>query len=125
MNIRTESTTHIEESLIICHYQIDKFNLSDLDNINYISKDVVSLWQEIIHYDDQEAEEDVDMYYVQNESNLSWHHYSFTRILEPIIDEIEMLEEHLTKLEYNWLGQNPQAIILCDIIKDRLSLNHL
>ena len=36
-----------------------------------------------------------------------------------------MLEEYLTKIKYSRLGNNPQAIILYEIIQDWLSLNHL
>ena len=36
-----------------------------------------------------------------------------------------MSEEHLTEVESSRLGDNPQAIILCDIIQDRILLNHL
>lgn len=42
-----------------------------------------------------------------------------------MIDEIEMSEKHLTKLKYNWFSKNPQAIILYDIIQDRLPFNYL
>lgn len=65
------------------------------------------------------------MDYDQDDSNISSHHNPSTGILEPIIDEIEMSEEHLTKVEYNRLGENPQAVILCNIIQNRLPLNHL
>lgn len=65
------------------------------------------------------------MDYNQHESNLSAGSDSLTGILEPIIDKIEMLEEYLTKVESSRLSDNPQAIILYDIIQDRLFLNHL
>lgn len=48
-----------------------------------------------------------------------------TGILEPIFDKIKMLEKFLTKIEKDRFGKNPQAIILCDIIQDQLSLNYL
>ena len=41
---------------------------------------------------------------------------SSTRILEPIIDKIEMLEKHLIKIKFSYLGENLQAIIVYDII---------
>ncbi len=68
---------------------------------------------------------DMDIDYNHYESNPSSHPDSSTGILEPIISEIEMSEEHLIKVESSHLDDNPQAIILCDIIQDRLSLNHL
>ena len=36
-----------------------------------------------------------------------------------------MLEEHLTKIKYSCLAENPQAIILFDFIQDRFLLNDL
>ena len=44
MNTEAESATHIEESLTICHYQIDKLDCPDISNIDHVSKDVISLW---------------------------------------------------------------------------------
>ncbi len=67
----------------------------------------------------------MDIDYDHHKSNPSSHPDSSMGILEPIIGEIEMLEEYLTKVESSRLGDNPQAIILCDIIQDRLPLNHL
>ncbi len=65
------------------------------------------------------------MDYDHHKSNPSSHLDSLTGILEPIIGEIEMLEEHLTKVESSHLVDNLQVIILCDLIQDRLSLNYL
>lgn len=86
---------------------------------------MVSLWQEVVRRGGQLTEEDIDMDYNQDDFNISNHHNPSTGILEPIIDKIEMSEKHLTKVEYNHLGENPQAIILYDIIQNRLLLNHL
>lgn len=65
------------------------------------------------------------MDYIQNKSTLLCYHNSSTEILEPMIDEIEISQKYLIKVEYNRLGKNPQTIILYDIIQDRLPLNHL
>lgn len=65
------------------------------------------------------------MDYDHHKSNLSDHLNSLTGILEPIIGEIEMLERHLTKIKSSCLGNNSQAIILCDIIQNQLFFNHL
>lgn len=46
-------------------------------------------------------------------------------ILEPIIDNIEILEEYLTKIEYMYFSKNPQTILLYNIIQNRLLFNHL
>ncbi len=46
-------------------------------------------------------------------------------ILELIIGKIEISEKHLTKIESSRLDNNLQAIILCDIIQDRLPHNYL
>ena len=46
-------------------------------------------------------------------------------ILEPIIGKIEMSEEYLTEIELSYLGNNLQAIILCNIIWDQLPLTYL
>ncbi len=65
------------------------------------------------------------MDYDHYESNPSSHSDSSTGILEPIIGKIEMSEEYLTKVESSRLGDNPQAIILCDLIQNWFPLNHL
>ncbi len=67
----------------------------------------------------------MDMDYDHYKSNPLSHYDSSMGILEPIIGKIEMPEEYLTKVESSRLGDNPQAIILCDIIQDQLPLNHL
>lgn len=86
--------------------------------IDHVSKDVVSSWQEIIHHSGQPTEVDtaIDINYNQHKSNLLGHSDSLTRILEPIIGKIKMLEEDLTKIESSRFGNNLQAIILYNII---------
>ncbi len=51
------------------------------------------------------------MDYDHHKSNLSGHLNSLMEILELIIGEIEMSEEHLTEVKSSHLGNNPQAII--------------
>lgn len=58
-------------------------------------------------------------------SNSSDHHGIAIGFLELLMDEIEILEKHLTKVEYNRLNKNPEVIILCDIIQDQLPFHHL
>ena len=118
MNIEAESTIHIEEFLPICRCQVDKFDYFDISNIYYVSKDVVLSWQEIIRRSGQliEIDTDMDMDYNYYKSNLLGHPNSLTGILKPIIGEIKMLEEYWTKIGSSRLGNNLQAIILCDII---------
>ncbi len=82
-------------------------------------------WQEIIRCGGQPAAIDADMEDGQFESNSSGHHGAATGFLEPLMDEIEMSEKLLTEVEYNRLSENPEVIILYDIIQDRLPLNHL
>lgn len=101
INIGAKFATHMKESFIICCYQADKYDHPDLGNINYVSEDVISLWQEIIRHSGQKAKKDIDIDYIQNKSNSSYYHNSLIRIFEPMIDKIEILEEYLTKLEYN------------------------
>ncbi len=125
MNIGAEIFTHMEDFLTICRCQVDKFDHPSTDDIDQVSTDVVSSWQEIIRCDGQPAAIDADIEDGQFESNSSGHHGAATRFLEPLIDEIEMSEELLTEVEYNRLSENPEVIILCDIIQDRLPLNHL
>ena len=43
MNIKAKSATHIEELLIIYHCQVDELDCSDICDIDYVNKDVVSL----------------------------------------------------------------------------------
>ncbi len=126
MNIGAESATHMEESLTICRCQVDELDRSDIGDIDHVSEDVVLSWQEIIRCGGQpiEIDTDMDMDYDYYKFNPSSHSDSSTGILEPIIGKIEMSEEHLTEVESSRLGDNPQAIILCYIIQDRLSLNH-
>ena len=124
-NIRAKSATSIEESLSIYCCQVNKLDRPDIGNIDHIKKDIVSSWQEIICRGGQLKEVDTNMDHDQYKSDLSGYPDSLTRILKPIIDEIKMSEEYLTKIEYSHLSKNPQVIILYNIIQDRLSLNHL
>ncbi len=127
MNIGAESATHKEKSLTICRCQVDELDRPDISNIDHVSEDIVLLWQEIIRHSGQptEIDTDMDMDYDHHESNLSDHPHFSTRYLEPIIGKIEMSEEYLTEVESSCLGDNPQVIILSDIIQDRLPFNHL
>ena len=127
MNIGVESTTYMEKSLTICHCQVDELDCPDISNIDHVSEDVILLWQEIIYRGGQPTEVDtnIDMDYDHHKSNFPGHPSSLTEILEPIIGKIEISEEYLTEIESSYLGDNLQAIILCDIIQDRLPLNHL
>lgn len=61
----------------------------------------------------------------KNNFDLSHQNNIFTGILDLIVDEITMSKEHLIQIEYNRLGENSQAIILCNIIYNWLSLNYL
>ena len=127
MNIRAESAIYLEESLTICYCQVNELDCPNIGNIDHVSEDVVSLWQEIIRRSGQQTEidTDIDIDYDHHKSNLSGHPNSLTGILEPIIGEIKMSEEYLTKIKSSCLGDNLEAIILCDIIQDRLPFNHL
>lgn len=58
----------------------------------------------------------MDIYYNHHILNLSGHLNFLTEILKPIMDKIEMLEKPLIEVESSRLGDNPQAIILFDII---------
>lgn len=42
MNLRAENANHVEDSLLICHGQVAKFDCPDTDNIDNINKDIVS-----------------------------------------------------------------------------------
>ena len=75
-----------------------KVDCSNIGNIDNIGEDIISLWQKIICRGGQLAKKDIDMDYVQDDSNLASHHNSSTRVLEPIIDEIKMSEQHLTQV---------------------------
>lgn len=44
MKIRAKFAIHIEESLIICHCQVDQLDFPNIGNIAYVSKYIVSLW---------------------------------------------------------------------------------
>ena len=127
MNIGAESATHMEESLTICRYHLDELDHPNIGDIDHVNEDIISSWQEIIRRGGQstEIDTDMDMDYDYYKSNPSSYPDFLTGILEPIIDEIEMLEEHLTKIKSSHHGDNLQVIILCDIIYDRLPLNHL
>ncbi len=116
MNIGAEISTHMEDSLTISQCQVDEFDHPSTDDIDQVSTDVVASWQEIIRCGGQPAAIDADMEDGQFESNSSGHHSVATGFLELLIDEIEMSEERLTKVEYNRLSENLEVIILCDII---------
>ncbi len=117
----------MKESFTICYCQVDELDHPDIDDIDHIREDIISSWQETIYcgYQPIEIDTNMDMDYNHHKSNLSGHPDSLMGILEPIIGEIKISEEHLTKIESSRLGNNLQAIILCDIIQDRLLLNYL
>ncbi len=125
MIIGAEFFTHIEDSLTICQCQVNEFDCLSINDIDQVSTDIMVLWQEIIRYGGQHIAIDVNMEDSQFESNLSGHHGTATEFLEPLIDEIEMSEELLTKVKYNCLSENIEVIILYDIIQDRFPLHHL
>ena len=106
---------------------MDKLDFSDIGNIDHVSENVILLWQKIIHCGSQPTENDtnIDMDYNHHKFNLLGHPGSWMGILEPIIGKIEMLREYLTKIKSSRLGNNLQAIILCDIIPNRLLFNCL
>ncbi len=101
MNIGVESATYIEESLTVCRCHVDEIDRPDIDDIDHVNKDVISLWQEIICRGSQQTKVDtnMDMDYNHYESNLSGYPNSSMRILELISGKIEILEEYLTKVK--------------------------
>ncbi len=125
MNIRAEISTHMEDSLTIRRGQVDEFDCPSTVDIDQVSTNVVVSWQEIICSDSQPVAINVDMEDDKFKSNSSGHHGAATGFLELLMDEIEILDELLTKVEYNSLSKNLEVIILYDIIQDRLPLNHL
>ena len=125
INIGAESAIHIEESFTIYCCQVNELDRPDIGDIDYVNKDVVSSWQEIIHHSGQIAATDANMEDNQFESNSSNHHNTAIRFLELLIDEIEMKEELLTKVEYSHISKNLQIIILCNTIQDWLAIHHL
>ncbi len=97
---------------------MDELDCSDIGDIDHFNEDIVSSWQEIIRRGGQIIEIDInmDIDYDHHEFNPSSHPNSLTRILGLIIGEIEMSEEHLTEVGSSRLGNNSQAIILCNVI---------
>ncbi len=91
MNIGAESATLMEESLTIRRCQVDELDRLDIGDIDHVSKNVVSSWQEIIRHSGQltEIDTDMDMDYDYHKSNPSSHPDSSTGILEPIIGKIK------------------------------------
>ncbi len=69
----------------------------------------MALWQKIICYSGLLTVIDIDMEDSPFKSNLSHHHGTAIRFLELLMDEIEILEEHLTKVEYNRLRKKPRS----------------
>lgn len=127
INIRAESTIHIEKFFTICHCQVDKLDRSDIGNINHVSEDVISSWQKIIYHGNQlkKVDPDINMDYNYNKSNSSSYSNSLTEILELIIGKIEMSKKLFTKIKSSHFDNNLQAILLCDIFQDRLFFNEL
>lgn len=97
---------------------MDEFKYPDIGNMNYVSKNVISLWQKIIRHGGQPIEIDTNrnMDYNYHKFNLLGYSNSLTGILESIIGKIEMSEKHLTKVKSSRLGNKSQAIILYNII---------
>ena len=125
INIGAESTTQMKESTTICRPQIDKLDCLDIGNIDHFGEDVISLWHEIIRRNGQLIKIDTHINHNQHKFNPLDYLNSLTEILESIIDKIEMFEEYLTKLKYNCLSKNLQAIILYNIIQNRRPLNYV
>lgn len=125
MNIRAKSANHIKELLLIYYCQVAKYNCLDIGNIDNIGENIISLWQKIICPDDELLKKDIDIDYNYDNSNISSPQNHSIGILEPIIDKIEMSEEYLTKIKYNRLNKNSQAVILYNNIQNWLFLNHL
>lgn len=117
VNIGVESATHMKESLTICCCQVDELDCPNIGDIDLVSKDIISLWHKIICRGSQliKIDIDIDMDYNHHESNLSSYLDSLMGILKPIIGEMEISKEHLTKVEFSHLGNNPQTIMLYDI----------
>ena len=115
----------MEDSLLKCLSQVVEFDCPDKGNINNIDKDIMLFWQKIIRQSNQLPEKEMDTDCAQDQSTQSSCYNTINGILEPIFDEMKMSEEFLTKIEKNRLGENPQTVILYDIVHDRLFLNYL
>lgn len=61
INIKAKFSTHMKDSLTICQYQIDKFDYSNIDNIDQISIALIIFWKEIICCSGQLIEITTDM----------------------------------------------------------------
>lgn len=72
--------------------QVDELDHSNIGDIDYIRKDIVSSWPEIIHYDGYLIGADIDMGfdYDHHKSYSLGHSDSSTEILASIIGEIEI-----------------------------------
>ncbi len=106
---------------------MDELDRPDIGNIDHIGENVILLWQEIICHDGQpiKVDSDMDMDYDHHKSNSSGHLDSSMGILEPIMDKIEILEKIFNQSSIQPPWQKSKAIILYDIIYNRLPLNHL
>lgn len=126
MNIEAKSITDIEKSLIICHCQV-AFDDPEIGDIDYINKNIISLLEKIIYHNGQQMKVDIDLDidYNHYKSHSLGHPNSSTEILELIIGKIERLKEYLTEIKSSHLGNNPQTIILSDIILNWLIFNPL
>lgn len=70
------------------------------------------------------ADEEVSASDINNSCQTIYQNLS-TRILELIFNKIEMSKAVLTKINKSCLGDDPNPVILYDIILDQLSLNTL
>ena len=69
MNIGAEFSTHIEDFLTICQYQMNKFDCLSIDDIDQVKTNVMASWQEIIRHGDQSGIIVTDMEDTQFKSN--------------------------------------------------------
>lgn len=59
MNLGVKNINYIEDSLLICHFQVAKFDNPNINNIIIINEDVISLWQDIICWSNQLPKEKI------------------------------------------------------------------
>lgn len=116
INLKSENTNYIEDFLLIHYCQVAEFDYPNIGNINNINKDIMLLWQDIIHWSGQLLEEKIDTNCIQDQSSQLNHYNAKIGILELIFDEMEISEEFSTKIEKDCLDKNLQAIILYNII---------
>lgn len=113
--MRSEISIIKDNSIPICHCQVAKIDSLDKEDINNVSQDTVALWQKIIRWGEYLPSERINTSDISNIFQTLYQN-TLSKMLKPIFDDLEMSGFILTDIDENWLDQNPDLVVLYNII---------